>query len=173
MTDALRESLKASNIVLVYREHDGKVADLDFGPDGERIASVGYDNTVRIWKASNGQTEQTFSSPGTVWGVAYDPRGRWVATAVPGGVFLWDVETGTVERTLRTTGTIFQVEFDERGTRIVGGGDEGTRVWDPDTGHVVTTIPPGPSGTYGADISPDGELVATGNGDGSVDLVGR
>lgn len=34
----------------------------------------------------------------------------------------------------------------------------------------MTKIPLAPGGTYGADLSPDGRVVATGNGDGSVRL---
>ena len=165
--DALRESIKASNVLSIYREHPGKVADLDFGPDGS-VASVGYENVIRIWDRSTGETSQVIRSPELVWGLSFDPRGRWVAAAVAGGVDLWDAETGRLSRRLRAPGTIYQAEFSADGSRIVGGGSDGTRIWDTRTGRVRANIASVPGGTYGADLSPDGRLVATGNGDGIV-----
>ena len=128
VVSALRESIKASNLDSVYRGHPGKVGDIDFGPDGRSIVSVGYDGSIRIWDPTTGETRQVFRSPRTVWSLAFDPRGRWVATAVRGGVFLWDAVTGDLVRTLQPPGTLFGVEFVSDGTRIVGGGDAGTRV---------------------------------------------
>ena len=165
--DALRESLKASNVLSVYREHPGKVADVDFGPDGS-VASVGYENVIRIWDRSTGETSRVIRSPELVWGLSFDPRGRWVAAAVTGGIDLWDAATGRLDRRLNSPGTVYQAEFSRDGSRIVGGGSGGTWIWDTRTGRVRTKIASIPGGTYGADLSPDGRLVATGNGDGIV-----
>jgi len=168
VTAALRESLESSNLEFVFRGHHGKVADLAFGPGGDTVASVGYDNTILIWDTESGAIQRTIDSDRIVYGLAFDPAGRWVAAGVPGAVIVWNASTGEMAREMKVPGTVYQVEFAAGGELVVGGGDGGTRVWQTTTGTTVLALPPGPGGTYGADVTTGGDLIATGNGDGSI-----
>ena len=111
--------------------HDGGVRDLDFGPDGRSLASVGLDGTVWLWTIEEG-----FSGPGRkigltddlVSGVSFSPRGSAVASANGDGtVRLWDVKPGAPIRDpliVRDYG--FQsIAFSPDGRGLVAGGKDG------------------------------------------------
>ena len=170
--DALRRALQVANVELV-REGDGsRPQDIAFGPRGEWVAHADADS-IDVWDVATGDTIlEIQTGEGTQaeipWSLAVDPRGRWVAAAGRGGTTLYDAQTGELVRTLPAKGIVYQIEFSTSGDRLVAGGDDGARVWDPATGDVVLELGHEPSGTYGADMSADGDLIATGHGDGVV-----
>ena len=68
-----------------------------FSPDGHRLASAGFDSTVRVWDADTGQPigDPLTGHTDTVFSVAFSPDGHRL---VSGGrditVRLWDADTG-------------------------------------------------------------------------------
>ncbi len=85
------------------RGHEAPVYGTDFSPDGARVATASRDGTARIWDASTGKLLATFLHSGAslgipektaeVWGVAWSPDGRRLATACQERVaVVWDVE---------------------------------------------------------------------------------
>jgi WD40 repeat protein len=169
--EALRRALQASHVELV-REGDGtEPADMAFGPEGDWVASADADS-IDVWDVATGETIREIptgeGAQAVIWGLAVDPTGRWIAAAARGGTRLWDATTGELVRVLPAKGIVYQVEFSTSGGRLVAGGDDGARVWNPATGDVVLELGREPSGTYGADVSADGDLIATGHGDGVV-----
>jgi WD40 repeat protein len=61
-------------------------------PDSQRIATGGYDQTVKLWDAAGGQQLITLRGhPALVLSIAFSPDGRWIASSDDKGlVKLWD-----------------------------------------------------------------------------------
>ena len=65
--------------LLTLEGHDKVVLCLAFSADGEWVVSGGSDQTVRLWRARDGQSQACFEGhDGAVRGVAFSPDGRYV-----------------------------------------------------------------------------------------------
>jgi WD40 repeat protein len=173
---SLREAVAASQVSLVYREHEADVNDLVFGPDGSWIASSSDDGTIRVWDPGTGATRFTIATGehdtplGRTFAVAADPSGRWLASAGErGGVRLWDPESGELLRTLEVRPYVYAMSTSSDGTVLATAGDAGVVAWDPNTAERIADIDV-PGGAYGVGVSPDGRTLATAGGDRTIRL---
>jgi WD40 repeat protein len=106
-------------------------------PDRRWVAKIDKDDTpndVRVIDAANGRVLFTLvGHTGAVFGVAFSPDGRRIATAsVDRTVKVWDFETGQEVLTLRDhTAGVLCVAFSPDGHRLVSGSIDNTaRIWD-------------------------------------------
>jgi WD40 repeat protein len=87
----------------VLTGHEGRVLGVAFRPDGERLASVGDDRTVRIWNTESGALLRVIRGhTNIVTCLAYGPSGdRLVTGSQDGTARVWDLtkdeETGCVD----------------------------------------------------------------------------
>jgi WD domain, G-beta repeat len=73
--------------------HSGKVPDCAYSPDGRRIISGSWDNTLRIWDAATGAGLATFRSSEELWAIAVHPFASGLATGgSAGGVYVLSLE---------------------------------------------------------------------------------
>ncbi|KAF5378052.1 hypothetical protein D9757_011532 [Collybiopsis confluens] len=144
----------------------GNTVSVAFSPDGTRIVSGSYDNTVRIWDATIGiQVGVPLQGhDSAVTSVAFSPDGtRIVSGSYDKTVRLWDATNGLQigESLQGHDDLVTSVAFSPNGTRIVSGSQDSTvRIWDATTGVQVGGHD---DSLASVAFSPDGTRTLTGS----------
>ena len=122
------------------RGHDLYVLSVAFSPDGSRIVSGSYDQTIRVWDASTGveMLPPLRGHDRYVLSVAFSPDGsKIVSASYDQTIRVWDASTG-VEMLPPLQGhdeCVRSVAFSPDGSKIVSASSDKTiRVWDASTG---------------------------------------
>jgi tetratricopeptide (TPR) repeat protein len=141
-------------------------------PDGRRVLSSGYDNTVRLWDLATGQEVRRFvGHKGLVHGLAFLPGGMQIITSGSDGtVRLWDVESGKEVRQFPGhEGPVQGLALSPDGKRLLTGGrDKTLRLWDVETGKPIRQLeaPAGPVTSVA--FAADGRHALSGGGEPTV-----
>ena len=112
-----------------------------YAPDSTRLLSAGWDGTVRLWDASNGEALLVLSGHfGPVWRCIFSPDGtRLLSAGDDGTLRIWDAARGDAIITLTGhAGAIWSCAFSPDGARLLSAGFDGTlRLWDAQSGELL------------------------------------
>src|SRR5579871_1594354 len=155
----------ASRAQLTLRGHAADASALAWSPDGRRLASAGFDDTIRFWDATTGQQILCSAAPWGILSLSWSPDGRCVASAnwSDKSVGLWDPATGKEVRSrLQHPNFLQSVAYSPDGLRLAAA-ERGERIiiWDLRAGKPVFALPGNCVEFTSACWSPDGRRLAT------------
>jgi WD40 repeat protein len=179
-------ALQHTPLAIPLSGHTGAIYDTSFSPDGNLLATAGYDNEVRLWDIRDRSRPTPLGRPLTghtswVSTAIFSPNSKVLATAGDDATIrMWDVSDPADPKPLGKplapgNGTIYSVAFSPDGSLLATADDDHTaRLWDvrdpanpvplgrPLTGHALAV--------RSVAFSPDGRLLATTGNDGTVRL---
>ncbi|SDW57761.1 WD40 repeat [Amycolatopsis xylanica] len=144
--------------------------------DGSWVAAASTSGSVRIWRPETGELLCRLPSQAAAISVlAAEPSGRWLATAGRRDpVRFWDPRTGTHEAEIRgSTGQVEAMAVSADGAKLVlSCRHAATEVWHLGTQwfELVHTLPRDGKNVRALAIAPQGDWVATGHADGTVQV---
>ena len=152
-----------------HRGHTESVRSVAFSPDGKRIVSGSWDNTLKVWDATSGQETLTLKGhTNSVFSVAFSPDGkRIVSGSWDNTLKVWDATSGQETLTLKGhTNSVFSVAFSPDGKRIVSGSwDQSLKVWDATSGQETLTLKGHTREVESVAFSPNGKRIVSGSFD--------
>jgi len=164
---------EAGREVLELQAHVGEIVGMTFGPDGQLIATIGADETVRLWDVATGVKRFEFRT--TYRGqarmlrrAAFSPDGRLFAWgSESNSVTVWDLVTDQKVYSLDGhEDLVFGVAFSHQGDRLVSvSWDLTAKVWDlASGGGELFSVRGHSSAAWAVEFSPDGSLLAVAGG---------
>ncbi len=155
--------LSVRTTLYIYRGHDPRfmVSAVAWSPDGKRIASGSWDETVQVWDAADGGHVYTYRRHiYSVYTVAWSPDGKRIASGAlspDNTVQVWDAVNGGNVYTYRGHAhDVYAVAWSPDSKHIASASFDGTvQVWDT---------------VYAVTWSPDGKRIASGSFDRTVQV---
>jgi F-box and WD-40 domain protein CDC4 len=108
----------------------------------DTLVSGSYDNTVRVWKISTGETVHRLQGHSMkVYSVVLDhKRNRCISGSMDNFVKIWSLDTGACLYTLEGHSSLVGL-LDLRDERLVSAAADSTlRIWDPENGQCKSTL---------------------------------
>lgn len=148
---------------------------LAFSPDSATLAAGSDDTTVTLWDVAGGKQNGTLKGVHRepVLSVAYSPDGKSLLSADSGGtVVLWNnaeqTPYGLVDSRVAVPAKASSVAFAPH-SKVFASATGSLRLWTGPAADRFTLLSSAGS-VYALAFSPDGSLMATGSGDGTVEL---
>ena len=154
------------------RGHTDQVRSVAFHPDGSVLASGGADQTIRRWRARDGQAQGLVAQVAhKVSSLAFAPDGRWLLTGNdspprPRQLTLLAYPTGQVQQTF--TGhdnLVLATAFHPSGQWVAtgGGDDKAILLWEIQTGQVLSRLAGQGRTITAVGFAPDGQAILWGH----------
>lgn len=177
--------VSGENLLTIPPDGIGYVRDVEFSPDGLTIAATTWSSalggTARIYDSASGaELQRLYAHRTTIANVEFSPDGEMLATGSrDGSVKIWNIEQGVeITSYVGFPERVHDIEYSPDGEyMMIGLGNAGdfpdgsdnpvdgsAYLWDLRNRTQAQVYAGHSNWTWAADISPDGNLVASGSG---------
>jgi WD40 repeat protein/uncharacterized caspase-like protein len=154
-----------------FRGHTATITQLQFSPDGKRLASASADKTIKLWNVEKGILIKTFvGHRDRVTAIGFRPDGEVLASgSTDQTIKLWTIPNGELADTFK--GIIATtIRFSPDGRILAAGSSDNTiRLWYPDSTQPILL---GRHDLMVTDLafSADGKTIASASWDKTIKL---
>jgi WD40 repeat protein len=161
--------------LVIKTGHKAKVKNIALSPDGKTLLSGDVFGNLKLWDFNSGELIRNFEGvPGIIYSLAFSPDGKTCAVGtLYGRVGVWEVSTGRILASYENMGN--QIAFSPDGRTFAGACNN-----QPIKLYEIKNSIPQPKEflqfqnstgyTSALDFSPDGKLLASGDGSGEVKI---
>jgi WD40 repeat protein len=149
------------------RGHEERVSSVGFSPDGRRVVSGSFDNTIKIWDAATGREALTLKGHTlAVCSVCFsDGDQKIISTSFDKTIKVWDATTGLETASIDIPGCkvdpFIGFLLSPKGNQIAGLSDNGSvKIWNTINGQETLTLKGPIVRIGGIAFSPDGKQIA-------------
>jgi WD40 repeat protein len=165
--------IPARKLVRSLKGHRDEIRCLAFSPNGQTLASCGWDLTVRLWDLTTGK-ELLGGHRGAVRSLRFSPDGKLLATASDDHtVRLWDPVSGVEQAVLEGhRSMVWSIAFAPDGKTLASGSfDSSARLWNVCSGEEVLRLE-GDKDRWieHLDFSPNGKALAVASYHQGIDV---
>jgi WD40 repeat protein len=149
--------------------------DVAFDPRGQRLASAGWDNRVRLWDLTTGEETGVFAHTDYVHAIAFSSDGTLIFSGSKDQTIrVWKANPERKPVTIALnrvglTGVHVAFSCDSRWLAITGDGDS-IKIFDPATATELFTLPGNGRELKGVSFSPKSTLLASVNSNRTIKL---
>jgi WD40 repeat protein len=151
--------------IATLRGHQREVVAVVFTPDGKRLVSAAWDNTIRVWDVAAGKEERQFvGHERVITGLELTPDGKQVISSSQDGTLrVWDFATGKELR--RELCGAESISLGPDGKTLASASSGRVSLCDVQTGEQVLDLgPPARPSRQEVRCSPDGKTLAVVSG---------
>ncbi len=155
--------------------HDKRVNDAAFSPNGETIASVSTDKTIRLWDFKKKKCIRIIQTPHELYRIKFSNNGKYIVVSNIGinyinSIFVYDISSSKcIQQFKGHTNGIEHVEFSPNDKYIISTSDDKTvRVWDVKTGYCISVFHGHLSDVRNAQFNDNEDKIVSGDFMGGV-----
>lgn len=166
--------LARGQIERTLKEHTDAVYDVVFDKLGRRLLSASGDRTAKLWDLATGKRLVTCSdSTAELYAVAFSPDGAsLIAAGVDRTLRVWDASATLKATVLAHQAPITQIMRSSKGDALLTAGEDRlVKLWSWPELRPVATWKPRSDWPLALAVHPDGQRIAVGVQDGSLQIA--
>lgn len=156
--------IKSGQYLETSAKHEASVTSVAFSPDGRKVASGSYDNTITICDVETGSCLKTLKGhTQSARAVVFSPDGsQLISGSRDCSVRVWDLWSGKCIKTYNNDlGTVDSIALNQDCKLFAFFNGNAIRILDMDSGKILKSYIFDSGEIYSAAFSPDGKLIVS------------